>query len=347
VEEPPVATEPPAELESAPTLAEKLPPWQRFMPFLPWLSLAVSVTESIIMDRNEQRAAYVAGASAVSWLVLIVVTLLHRPRADTDQRTTGMFHKAMRFTTVAANQSLVHVSLFFCAPLYAQVFAWTPLEVVFAIVYIVAIGISLWDPLCEHVLLQPLFGPMFLAFSSFVGWNAVLPMLGIQHNLSVWISAGAVSLVLPLVQVISGVPRKRLLGGLAVSLLLPLLLLLGGVRALPPAPLGLVVGAIGTRVEERELVDPTQHFAEPPPALVCFTSIRAPFGLREALMHEWRRDGQIVRVLELEVRGGRKAGFRTWSRLPLSPHDRGAYSCNVVTKLGQVVGIVRVTVGSW
>jgi hypothetical protein len=306
----------------------------------------MSIFECVVMDRSEKRAAYVAGASALSWIVMIVVTLLHRPRVNANERPTGMFHKAMRFTTVAANQSLVHVSLFFCAPFYAQVFSWTPLETIFAAIYVAAILISLWDPLCEHVLLHAVAGPMYLAFASFVGWNAVLPMLGVPHRVGVWVAAGTVSVIMPLVQLFAGVSRQRLLGTVGAAVAVPLILLAGGVRALPPAPLRMVSGGIGTGVVDRELVGATKHFDKAPAALVCFTAIRAPFGLKDALIHQWRHEGKVTHEVSLDVRGGRKQGFRTWSRLALSRHAKGAYRCDVVTTLGQVVGSNRVTIGN-
>jgi hypothetical protein len=325
----------------APTV--ETPRWHRFEKLLPWLSMAISIAGALLMDRHESRATWVAGASAASWIFLVGVVITHRPRGVQDGE--GRLVKAVRFSTVMANQSLVHVSLFFCGPLYARVFSWTFAECVFASLFGAALLISLWDPLCSAVLRHPAFGPLLLAFSSFVGWNAVLPMLGVPHRIGVWASAAAVSFFLPLVHFLAGSPPRYRAGALVVALLLPLALLAGGVRALPPAPLRMVTGAIGTRVVERTLVDPTRRFERAPAALVCFTAIQAPLGLKDELVHEWRHDGEITHRIALDVRGGRRAGFRTWSRVVPPRGARGKYRCAVMTTLGQTVGVAEAVIG--
>jgi hypothetical protein len=161
----------------------------------------------------------------------------------------------------------------------------------------------------------------------------------------VWAAAGAVSLAIPLVQVLRGVSRRDLGYALGISVLLPLVLWLGGVRALPPAPLRVVQAAIGTRVENRELKDPAPRLKRSPGGLVCFTAIQAPMGLKEQLTHVWRHDGEITQRIPLNVKGGRKRGFRTWSRLPISMRAEGKFRCDVVTSLGQTLGGASMTIG--
>jgi hypothetical protein len=260
-------------------------------------------------------------------------------------RETGAFTRALRFTSFAANQSLVQLSLFFCAPFYAAAFVLTPLEAVFAFLFALAVVSSLWDPLCLYVLLHRAFGPLLLAFSSFVAWNAVLPMLGVPHRIGVWAAAGAVSFAVPLVQLLRGVSRRDFLWALGVAVLLPLVLWLGGVRALPPAPLRVVQAAIGTTVQDRMLADPTKSFRTSPGALVCFTAIKAPTGLTDQLTHVWRHDGELTQTIALSVKGGRKLGFRTWSRLPVPSRAHGKYRCEVMTTLGQTLGFAEATIG--
>jgi hypothetical protein len=334
--------EPEPALEEAPT---KPSFWVRITPWVSWFSLAGGIVGAVWMDRRESQAPWIAAGTAGSWVGLVVASLLHRKRADAQPRQTGAFKRALRFTTFATNQSLVQLSLFFCAPFYVQAFVWTPLEVLFGALFVLAVVASLWDPLCLYVLLHPALGPLLLAFSSFVAWNAVLPMLGVPHRIGVWAAAGAVSLAIPLVQVVRGGTRRELLWSLGVAALLPLVLAIGGVRALPPAPLNLVQAAIGTRVAERTLVDPTTRFKRSPGSLICFTAIQAPTGLKEKLAHVWRRDGEITQRIPLDVRGGRKAGFRTWSRLPLGKGARGTFRCDVVTTLGQTLGGAEATIG--
>jgi hypothetical protein len=62
--------------------------------------------------------------------------------------------------------------------------------------------------------------------------------------------------------------------------------------------------------------------------------------------HVWRLRGRIVDVVPLTpVRGGRREGYRTFSRktgFPLDPVGR--WSVDVVTESGQLIGRLRFTV---
>jgi hypothetical protein len=312
----------------------------------PWLSLAVSTTGVTMMERSESRGAMIAIVAAVSWLAFVVVALLHRPRAPEDLRKTGQFQRYLRFTSTFANQSLIHYSLLFSAPFYLEACAFTPLQCVFAVLFALAVVIASWDPWCARVLLNPLLGSLLLAFASFVGWNAALPMLGVPHRVSIWASAAAVGIGIPLVNLVSGVTGARRSWALVIGASLPLLLILGAVQAIPPAPLRLVAGRIGTGIEQREAVGVKAHFEVAPSELVCWTAIRAPRGLKDGLLHVWSIDGTMLRALPVDVLGGRRAGFRTWSRQRIDARAHGRYRCEVITTLGQSLGGVSVTIGS-
>ena len=63
----------------------------------------------------------------------------------------------------------------------------------------------------------------------------------------------------------------------------------------------------------------------------------APAGLRQPIVHEWRRDGRVVTrvALPTPVLGGRSAGFRTHSRRADFEADSvGRWSVDVVTASG-------------
>jgi hypothetical protein len=71
---------------------------------------------------------------------------------------------------------------------------------------------------------------------------------------------------------------------------------------------------------------------------VCATAIASPLGVQERLFHVWHKNGQLRARIELEVRGGRTAGYRTASRIPIGPREAGGFKCSVVTTSGQVLG---------
>ena len=308
---------------------------------LPWVSLVISIAGAVMMDRSESRGGLIAAAAAVSWLVLFAVELAHREPAE-GQRA-GRWRKLARFSTTAATQSLIQLPLFFSAPFYLAACGWTPSQLLFLLVFALAVVVSLWDPLCERFLTHPLGAPVLNGFASFVGYNAALPMLGVPNRYSVWLAALIVSGILAM--------RKRRstgsrVGAWAAALALPVALAAGAVTALPPAPLRLVDAGIGTGVKGRVLQGRANRMA-PPRRMTCWTAIRAPLGLHEKLAHVWSFEGREISRVDLDVRGGRKAGFRTWSRQRVTGGRRnGQWRCQVQTSLGQVLGTASVRLDS-
>ncbi|MDB4987179.1 MAG: hypothetical protein JWN04_2357 [Myxococcaceae bacterium] len=326
--------------------SEQAPRWRHLVDRLfPWASLVVSCTGAALMDHSEARGGMIAIAAAVSWLAFVLVAVLHRPARFAAPPPTR-WQRFLRFGSTFANQSLLHYSLLFSAPFYFEACAFTPLQCVFVAWFVLAVAIASWDPWCARVLLSPLFGSLLLAFASFVGWNAALPMLGVPHRISVWISALFVGVGIPIVNLVSGVTGPRRAWSIAIGAALPILLLLGGIAALPPAPLRVVQAQLGTSIVERQAVGVSTRFRTVPSELVCWTAIRAPRGLKDALFHVWSRDGTVLSRVPVEVRGGRRAGFRTWSRQRLPNALAGHYRCDVVTALGQTLGGVSADVGS-
>lgn len=305
---------------------------------VPWVSLAISITGAVLMDRSQDRAGLIAAAAAGSWLVMLLVELAHR---EPNEGEAGKLRKLVRFSSAAAGQSLVQMSLFFSAPFYLAAFGWSPPQVAFVAVFAVVVVIALWDPLCARFLTNPIGAPMLNGFASFVGFNAALPMLGIPNRYAVWIASAMVAVMVGMRRR-SSLMRRAAAWGAAAAV--PVCLALGAVRALPPAPLRLVDAGIGTRVEGRKLADRTERFAgEAPRRLVCWTAISAPLGLSEKLVHVWRHDGKVLSRVELSVRGGRKDGFRTWSRHRVArSRAQGEWRCSVETSLGQSLGSVGV-----
>lgn len=312
---------------------------------MPWASLVMSIAGAVAMDRSESRGPLVAAAAAASWLVFVVVSLLHRPRADAATPAPGRWHKLLRFGSTAASQSLLQLPLFFSAPFYFDACVFTPLQTAFAVLFVVALAVSTWDPWCTRALLKPALGPALLAFASFVGFNAALPMLGVPHRAAAWITGAAVGFAIPAVHIAGGAMGRQRVSALLVGLAVPLVLAAGGMAAVPPAPLRVVSAGIGTQVVDRTLVDPSTHLARSPGGLVCFTAVRAPHGLKDKLFHVWSLDGSEFYRRELDVQGGRRAGFRTWSRAFVAHSAQGLVQCSVETGLGQTLGRTWLSIG--
>jgi hypothetical protein len=268
---------------------------------------------------------------------------------------------AVRHSSLLATQSLVQLTLFFALPFYfrAASFGGTAPaarggasfyvgHIVFVSVLCVVSAISLWDPLTEWLLMRPLFSPLLPAIGSFVALTAVLPALGLSTRVSLWIAAAAATTGVVLLSALAAPAgqRKRVVAlALLPALLLPLALQLGVARIVPAAPLRLVKIEFGTRLSERWVADPSQRFQHAPARLFCATAIASPIGVRDRLFHVWRHDGEERARIELDVRGGRGAGFRTFSRLQPGAGAVGTYRCSVETAAGQVLGDRSIRIG--
>jgi hypothetical protein len=233
--------------------------------------------------------------------------------------------------------------LFFAVPFYAQAAA-TTLHWGFVALLVVAGLLTLWPPLAEWILRHPLAGAGLQAVATLAGLDCMLPVLGLSTQRSLWIAVGVAAAGLPVSALVARDWRQAR-AAVAVGAALAATVALGGARAIPPAPLKFVAGALGTEVAERTLLDPAAEFAEVPAQLVCWTAIAAPRGLHDRLKHVWLLDGVKKSEAWLDVRGGgRTSGFRTWSyqRQRLAP---GEWTCIVETEAGQRLGQVSARVG--
>ena len=319
---------------------------------LPWASLAVGIVGALMMDRGPKRGAIVAVVAVVTWIVLLVVLWLGRVRmrAEADHPHAKLITGA-HASTLLITQSAIHLQVYFALPFYYKAWAGTVGHTVFLVLVSLAAAASLWDPLTERLLTRTRFGVALPAFANFVVLAAVLPGLGLSNGISLWIAAGVAGLALPVLVVADGLHGRSLVGSLAVAiavaLVIPVALALGAARIVPAAPLHLVSAEIGTKQVGRDVADPTDHFAARPGRMMCATSIFAPLGLRDRLFHVWRKDGVVVDRIELEVRGGREDGFRTWSiKRNFGDDPDGEWSCAVETESGQFLGERVVTVGA-
>jgi hypothetical protein len=199
----------------------------------------------------------------------------------------------------------------------------------------------------------PGLGRGLFGLSLFAGLNVALPLLGVEPARAVVASAVLAAVSLFPAALVSGMAWWRALGALGGLAALGAGLAWALMAAVPPAPLHLVRPTMARDVVDLEPVDslgpriPAAALAGS--GLVAYTPVSAPGALRQAVVHRWRHRGRLVATVPLPtpVRGGRAAGFRTYSRKTDFPADpRGAWSVDVVTQSGQLIGRLRFTVTS-
>lgn len=78
--------------------------------------------------------------------------------------------------------------------------------------------------------------------------------------------------------------------------------------------------------------------------VVAFVAIRAPMGLAQSVIFEWRHAGESERIVA-EIHGGRESGWRTYSRKQAFPADsRGNWTVDVLTPQRQLLTRLRFAV---
>ena len=75
----------------------------------------------------------------------------------------------------------------------------------------------------------------------------------------------------------------------------------------------------------------------------CQTRVRPASDRRATSSILWRREGRIINVVRLTpVEGGRREGYRTFSRKTAFPADSvGRWTVDVMTASGQLIGRLR------
>jgi hypothetical protein len=99
---------------------------------------------------------------------------------------------------------------------------------------------------------------------------------------------------------------------------------------------GLTPGAPLERVRQDELAQ----------GIVAYAAIRAPAGLSQQVVFEWRHNGEREQI-PVEIQGGRADGFRAYSRKHAFPADaEGLWIVDVLTPQAQLLERLRFEVES-
>jgi hypothetical protein len=320
---------------------------RRARALLPWSSLVYGIWAAVSMDRRPERAWWVVSATLGSWLAMWL--FLWGARLDVERLggRAAWVMRAARFGARWTTQSALQMALFFSFPFYVRAAASLWGHAAFLAVLGVAAGVTLWDPWYGRILAHPTVGAVLQAFATCIGLNVVLPILGLGNDESLSLATLGTAAAVPVTVWLGNTPNKRLRATLA-ALLVPGALSMSVIRhSIPAAPMRLARAGIGTVMRGWELQDATTRFEVPPAQLVCFTSVWAPRGLKDALYHVWTKDGRVVDRVALIVRGGDASGFRTWSiKQQLGKRPGGTWTCTVETAAGQRLGSTRAEVAA-
>jgi hypothetical protein len=297
----------------------------------------------LVFRRGLPGVGWIIGYVVLLWLLFVVLTQV---RQALMARGRGLIVVAADYTI----QTLYHGLLLFALPAYYASSTLSSTNILFVALLLLLALLATFDPLYQAVVHpRPWMNLVFFVVSTFAALAVALPLIGVPPFVSLIASAFASVVVLT--------PEIRRPRGwawtqsFAVASVLGLAAaaLVGLFRAwIPPAPLTVARALVTDRVENLE---PGAPLESPIPVadlrrlggVIAYTAIYAPASLRETIEHVWRLDGAIQAVVRLSpVEGGRRQGFRTYSRKSnFPPNPVGRWTVDVMTSSGQLIGRLR------
>ena len=308
-------------------------------------SLTGGVLTLFVFRRGLPNVAWIVGYLLLLWLVFAVLVELRQPLAESGRRAGRLVVTAADYTI----QTLYHGLLLFVLPAYYASATLTSLNVVFLVVLVLLAILATFDPWYRALVHpRPWLGYVFFVISIFAALNVALPLVGLPPIVALMTSAFVASLAIT--------PVVRRAGGRTWRAALRVTVALGVVAAalaavgrawIPPAPLFMARAALVWDLPDLDAIEAlptTLSVADVKErGLVAYTAIYAPAGLRQSVSHVWRHRGRVIQVVSLApVLGGRREGYRTYSRKTSFPDDaEGRWSVDVVTASGQLIGRLR------
>lgn len=306
---------------------------------MPLASFAAGCASYLLVERSAAMAQGIAVLVLAGWLWILAEPLLARllqrlSRGRVSPRLLPL-----------VTQSLHQETLFFALPFVAASTVWSSAQPLFlAMVATAALVTTLDRVYIDRICVHPGRLMLFQAFCAFVAALVVVP-LALHRDTTSALETAAVLMLLGLlpgaVRWLRVTPTRAWPRG---ALLVLLLLAAGwGLRTQVPA--------VGLEARQMRAVSDLESELAPGPAvsrigvqelqqrgLTAFAAIRAPLGLHQALVFEWRHDGRLIERIPTEITGGREAGYRTFTRKHNFPVDPvGRWTISLRTSAGQLL----------
>jgi hypothetical protein len=298
----------------------------------------------IMVDRQAGLASWIAVIMLVSWIWLMLENTFTQWFSRAFNREIP--EALLRYATQMIHQE----SLFFVLPFFYITTTWNSGQLIFTGLLTVAGLISIIDPLYYKWVAPRRW--LFMALHTLTLFAAMLTALPIILHLT---TAQSFKLALGTAMLLS-------FPSLAVSfpinswrrgaMLVLMTLAVGGAGWLlrswvPPATLWMTESAVTTDLDNQnrtpgdgfETISASQVRSS---GIFAYTAINAPRGLDERIYHVWRFNGQEVDRIALDIHGGRKEGYRAWTRKQNFPGNPvGNWQVQVLTEDGQMIGVLR------
>jgi len=314
--------------------------FHRFSWLIPAISFAGGWIGFVMVKRGEELAATIAWIALLGWFWLLIEPLVRR---YLERRRAGVG----KFVANFFSQSLQQEMLFFALPLMVGATQRDAGQIIFTSLAAVAALLTTIDPVYERFIAsRAAFRLMFHAYCSVIAAVVVLPMVlhvPLERALPLSLIGISVWLLLTLPMSVKSLRTLRLKAiWISLSLLGPLML--WGLRSHVPAAGLAVTRALvtqsiddlvpGAAVQTLTPVDLSR-------GVVAFVAIRAPRGVAQSIIFEWRHGDESERIVA-NIHGGNEIGWRTYSRKQAFPKDaRGTWTVDVLTPQRQLLKRLR------
>jgi uncharacterized protein DUF5924/DUF2914 family protein len=298
-----------------------------------------------VFRRGLPHVAWIVGYLLLLWLLVTVLVQVRDTLAGSDKRAHRLVLTATEYTV----QTLYHAVLLFLLPAYWAATTLGSPNVVLLLLLAALALLATFDPWYRAIVRpRPWVGSVFFVVSTFGALNLALPLVGMPPFAALLIAAWLS--IVGLTPAVSRARRWHWTTGLLVTMIAGFAVAAAAGRwcaVIPPAPLFLANAELGWTVGTLESLEPVAGAIRAADlherGLVARTAIYAPAGLRQQVEHVWRREGRVVNVVRLTpVQGGRRDGFRTFSRKTAFPADSvGRWRVDVTTESGQLIGRLR------
>jgi hypothetical protein len=327
---------PPSELEASRTLTRVAHALERVPWLIPTISFISGVVGFVMVKRGADLARVIAVIALAGWLWLLVEPLVRR---YLESRRSGIGKFVSNFLT----QSLQQEVLFFSLPFLFGSIQRDIGQIAFIAIAACAALLTALDPLYERwIAARAATRLLFHAYCSLIAAVVVVPMvvhLSLEQALPLSLGAVGVWLLLTAPMSLRSLRSTRhKLIWVACSLLAPLLVWV--LRAhVPPAGLAVTQAVITQSIADRTPGPAVRSLttSELGAGVVAFAAIRAPSGVAQSIIFEWRHRGEIERI-SAEIHGGNDSGWRTYSRKETFPANSGGrWIVDVRTPQGQLL----------
>ncbi len=302
------------------------------------------VASFFLVDRHEGFARIIALVMLLGWVWLVLERMLSEMLLD--RFGLRLPAPVLRYATQLIHQE----SLFFALPFFLASTSWNSGQAVFTGGLIVAALVALIDPIYYRRLAPRRW--LFLTYHTltlFVVLLVAMPLILQLPTARSYELALGIAVLLAFPSLLGSITVPRWWRGVLVVGLMGALAATGWLARLwvPPATLRLTDVALASRIDDAQRA-PADSLAEIDAAqlaaqgLYAYTAISAPLGLQERVQHVWLHEGREIDRIALDIRGGRKEGYRAWThkqRFPENP--AGRWQVRVLTGDEQMIGTLR------